>query len=60
MIPNDGLSETFYKMRNDDALLAKATRNLANQLDYFQNVGASTHLSCSGNHIYSTRDAKHI
>lgn len=42
MIPKAGLSGTFYKIRNDDVLFAKATSNLAGQLDYLQNIEAGT------------------
>lgn len=44
MIPKAGLSGTFYKIRNDDVLFDKATRNLANQLNYFQKIGAGVHV----------------
>ena len=50
MIPKAGLSGAFYKIRNDDALLSKATSNLADQLNYLQNIeaGAQAYLELNG------------
>lgn len=50
MIPKAGLSGTFYKIRNDDVLFAKATSNLAGQLGYLQNIeaGAQAYLELNG------------
>ena len=50
MIPKAGISGTFYKIRNDDALFSKATNNLAGQLDYLQNIeaGAQAYLELNG------------